>query len=134
MLIEEPLASWMLLIGRILLASVFLVSGIHKAFWYGDAVSEFEHDRVPMIPVTLPGTILLHLAASICIIVGYQTTIAALSLVAFMVAATLKVHAFWRLPEGERLARSRIANANLCIVGGLLILAATGPGALALMP
>ncbi len=134
MLIDEPLASWMLLVGRILLASVFLVSGVHKALSYSLAVSEFERDRVPMIPLTLPGTILLHLVASICIIVGYQTAIAALLLAVFTVVATLKVHAFWRLPKEERLARSRIANANLCIVGGLLILAATGPGSLALVP
>ena len=134
MLIEEPIASWMLLIGRVFLASVFLVSAIHKALRYGLAVAEFERDRVPMISVTLPGTILLHLIGSICIIVGYQTAIAALLLAAFTVVATLKVHAFWRLPKEEQLARSRVANANLCIVGGLLILAATGPGALALLP
>ena len=134
MLIEEPLASWMLLIGRTLLASVFLVSGIHKAVRYELAVSEFERDQVPLIPVTLPGTILLHLIASICIIVGYQTGIAALLLAVFTVVATLKVHAFWRLPEDQRLPRSRIANANMCIVGGLLILMAAGPGAIALAP
>ena len=134
MSIDEPLVSWMLLVGRILLASVFLVSGIHKALRYNDAVTEFERDQVPLIPLTLPGTILLHLIASICIIVGYQTAIFALLLAVFTVVATLKVHAFWRLPEEQRLARSRVANANLCIIGGLLILAATGPGAVALSP
>ncbi len=134
MLIDEPLGSWMLLVGRVFLASVFLVSGVHKAIRYGDAVAEFERDEVPLIPLTLPGTILLHLIASICIILGYQTASAAVVLAAFTVVATLKVHAFWRLPEEQRLARSRIANANLCIIGGLLILAATGPGAIAIAP
>jgi len=132
MLIEEPMGSWLLLAGRIALASVFLVSGIHKAFWYRKAVEEFEIDRIPWIPLALPVTIVLHLIGSICLILGYQTQIAALLLAVFTVAATLQVHAFWRLPEAEQLVRSRVANANLGVVGGLLVLAAAGPGSIAI--
>ena len=132
MLIEETMTSWLLLAGRIALASVFLVSGIHKGVWYQKAVEEFKIDRIPLIGLALPVTIVLHLLGSMCLILGYQTQIAALILAVFTVAATLKVHAFWRLPEAEQLGRSRVANANLAIVGGLLVLAATGPGAIAL--
>jgi putative oxidoreductase len=131
MLIEDAMGSWLLLVGRIALASVFLVSGIHKAFWYPKAVEEFKFDRIPWIPLALPATIVLHLLGSICLIVGYQTQIAALLLAVFTALATLKVHAFWRLPEAEQLVRSRVANANLGVVGGLLVLAAAGPGILA---
>ena len=134
MLMEEPVASWLLLVGRISVASVFLVSGIHKGLWYQEAAQEFRIDRVPWIPLALPATVVLHLSGSICIILGYQTQIAALLLAVFMIAATLKVHAFWRLPAAEQLGRSRVANANLAIVGGLLVLAAAGPGAIALSP
>jgi putative oxidoreductase len=133
-LIEEPVASWLLLAGRISVASVFLVSGIHKGVWYQKAVEEFNIDRIPWIALTLPATIALHLIASACLILGYQTQIAALLLAVLTIAATLKVHAFWRLPKEQQLGRSRVANANLAIVGGLLILAATGPGAIALSP
>jgi putative oxidoreductase len=134
LLIEEPMASWLLLAGRISLALVFLVSGIHKGVWYRKAVEEFKMDRIPVIALTLPATIALHLIASACLILGFETQIAALLLAAFTIVATLKVHAFWRLPKEQQLGRSRIANANLAIVGGLLILAATGPGAIALSP
>ena len=134
MLIEDPMASWMLLAGRISVASVFLVSGIHKGLWYQKAVREFEIDRIPWIALTLPATVALHLSASLCLILGFETQVAALLLAVFTFVATLKVHAFWRLPKEQQLGRSRIANANLAIVGGLLILAATGPGAIALSP
>ena len=116
------------------MASVFLASGIHKGVWYQKAVEEFKIDRIPLIGLTLPVTIALHLLGSICLILGYRTQIAALLLAVLTVAATLKVHRFWRLPKAERLGRSRVANANLAIVGGLLVLAATGPGAIALVP
>ncbi len=134
MLIEEPVASWLLLAGRFALASVFLVSGIHKGVWYQKAVEEFKIDRIPWVALTLPATVALHLTASVCLILGFETQIAALLLAIFTFVATVKVHAFWRLPKEQQLGRSRIANANLGIVGGLLILAATGPGAIALSP
>ena len=119
-------------IARICLATVFLVSGIHKAIWYEKAVAEFRRDRIPMIHWLLPGTIGLHLLASICLIVGYQTRAAALVLAIFTLVATLKVHAYWRLPSSEQLGRSRVFTANLAIVGGLLLLAAVGGGDFAL--
>lgn len=132
LLTEGPMASWLLLAGRIAMSAVFLVSGIHKAVWFSKAVEEFRNDRIPWIPVVLPATIVLHLVGSICLIVGYQTQLAALLLAAFTIVATLKVHAFWRLPKEQQLGRSRVASANVAIVGGLLILAATGPGSIAL--
>lgn len=128
--ITEPLVSYALLVGRICLATVFLVSGVHKMIWYGKAVAEFEQARVPMIGLVLPLSILLHLVASVLLIIGRYTTEAALALAVFTVISTLWVHSFWRMSGEEKLARSRIALANLGIVGGLLLLAITGPGRL----
>ena len=132
--IEEPKTSILILVARILIASVFLVSGIHKGIWYGKAVVEFRNAGIPAIGITLPATIILHLAAPICLIMGYMTQEAALALAVFTVIATAKVHSYWRLPKEEQLARSRITTANLAIIGGLLLLAATGPGQIALSP
>jgi putative oxidoreductase len=133
-LIEEPLDSWLLLAGRIALATVFLASGIHKGIWYQKAVEEFRRDRIPWISFFLPATIVLHLVAPLCLILGYETRVASLALAAFVTIATLKVHAYWRLPKEARLARSRVFTANVSILGGLLLLAAAGPGRFALMP
>ena len=132
MTVDDTITPILMLAARVCLALVFLVSGLHKAIWYQKAVLEFQRDRIPAISLILPGTIALHLLASICLIVGYQTREAALALAIFTVIATLKVHAYWRLPEEEQLGRSRIAAANLAIIGGLLLLVVVGPGPLAL--
>ena len=128
--LEEPLTTWLLLLGRIGLAAVFLVSAVHKAFWYQKAVDEFRVDGIPLIPVTLPATILLHTFAPIAIIAGVFVVEAALALAVFTVLATVKVHNFWAMEGQQRLIISRVAMANFAVAGGLLVLAATAATAL----
>ena len=127
-MLDNSIAPLLMLAARLCLALVFLVSGLHKAFCYQKAVLEFQRDRIPAISLILPGTITLHLLASVCLIAGYQTREAALALAIFTAVATLKVHAYWRLPKDQQLARSRVFTANIAIIGGLLLLAAVGPG------
>ena len=127
-LIDPPTAAWVMLAARILIAFVFLVSGIHKAIWYQKAVEEFTVDGVPMISISLPATILLHLGGAVCLILGVFTELAALLLAIHTALATYMVHGFWRLEGIERLIRSRVFSANLGVIGGLLYIAALGPG------
>ena len=131
-LIDPTTAAWILLIARSLIAFVLLVSGIHKAVWYQKAVEEFKSDGVPLIPISLPGTILLHLGGAICLILGVFTELAAQVLAIHTAAATYMVHGFWRLEGFDRLIRSRVFSANLGVIGGLLYIAALGPGPIAL--
>ncbi len=126
--IQEPVFSVVVLIARACLSAVFLVSGIHKALWYTKAIKEFKVAAIPLISVTLPLTIALHIIASLCIFSGVFVSEAALSLALFTLAVTLWVHRFWKHSGSLRLDLSRVALVNLGLVGGLLLLAASGPG------
>ncbi len=130
--IEEPLLSWLILVARLCLATVFVVSGVHKSVWYRKAVEEFRQAGIPAIGFSLPMTIALHILAPIGLITGMYVRTAALALAFFTFVATVKVHCFWRMEGRMRLERSRVALANLALVGGLILLAATGPGRLVL--
>jgi len=130
--IEEPLVSWMILAARLCLAGVYLVSGVHKVILYSKAVAEFHGAGVPVIHFFLPLTIALHLLAPMALISGVYAREAALGLAVFTVVATAQVHRFWRMNGTERLDHSRIALAHLAVIGGLILLAAVGPGRLVL--
>ena len=124
----EPLLSAILLLARLAIATVFLVSGIEKSINYAAAVAEFKREQVPLLNVVLPATIVLHLLASLALISGLFVAEAALLLAVFLLAATIKVHSFWQMSGDDVVLHSRIAMANLAVLGGLLLLAVIGPG------
>jgi len=132
MIIAEPTYSIVVLIARILMAIVFLVSAIEKSVKFSDALDEYAKARVPFVKFTVIGVNIFHLVASVCLIAGWYVMEMAAALAVFTFLATIRVHDFWNMEGEEQVIRSRIALANFGLVGGLLLLAATGPGSLAL--
>ena len=132
--IDQTIAPWVLLFARICLSLVFLASCVHKTIWYQRGVEEFRMAKAPLIGVTLPATIVLQFGGSVGLIFGVYVTEFALALALFTLLATERAHSFWRFEGAARLDRGRTALANLAIIGGLLVLAVSGPGDLALMP
>jgi len=120
------------LTARVFMAIVFLVSGIEKSLNFSRALDEYAKDNIPMPRISVVFTIALHLIGSACLIAGWLVTEMALALALFTLIATAMVHKFWTMTGEERLQRSRVALANLGLVGGLLLLAVTGPGTMVL--
>jgi len=129
-MIAEPWFSVIALIARVLLATVFLFSGIEKSTHFQRTLQEFERESIPLRPASVVFTIALHIVAPICLIAGWLVTEMAIALAVFTLAATIAVHHFWTMSGDERLARTRIALSNLAVIGGLLLLAVSGPGEL----
>jgi putative oxidoreductase len=120
-------ASVAILVGRILLAAMFVLAGFAKlmdiagtAGWFGSIGLP-----VPTIVAVLVG--LLELVGGLAIVVGYKTRIAALALAVFAIGATLIAHTNF-----ADMMQFLIFQKNFAVVGGLLVLAFTGAGALSL--
>ena len=128
----DPWHSSILLAVRILLSLVFLFSGIEKSTNFQRTKEEFNRENIPLRPASAIFTIVLHLVAPTCLILGWLVTEMAIALAVFTLTATLMVHHFWTMQGDERLARTRVTLANLGLIGGLLLLAITGPGAFVL--
>jgi putative oxidoreductase len=109
------------LVGRLLLAALFLLEGWSKLRGYGPAVAYMERFSVPGL--LLPAVIFVELAGGILLVIGWQARCAALALAIFSIAAALLFHT--NLADRNQLLHFE---KDLAIAGGLLVLAAFGPG------
>lgn len=113
------------LAGRILLAHIFLLAGISKITGYAGTQGWMESMGVP--GMLLPLVILLEIGGALALIVGWQTRWAAWALAAFSVVSAVIFHSNF----ADQM-QSILFMKNLAMAGGLLVLAAHGPGALSL--
>lgn len=119
------MSNLMLLVGRVLLAAIFVFAGYGKLGAY-DATQAFMISQgVP--GVFLPLVILLELGGGIAIMLGLFTRLTAFALACFCVASALIFHG-----NAADQNESIMFMKNLAMAGGFLILAASGPGDLSL--
>ena len=117
------------LVGRILLASLFLVAGIRKLMAPAASAGYFAKLGFPMTDVLVWVVIAVEIGGALLLILGWKTRWAAYALAIFTVIATFAAHRFWEFSDAAQY-NAQLNNflKNLAIIGGMLILAATGPG------
>ncbi len=117
------------LFGRILVSAIFLWSGVGKIGGFAGTAGYMASKGLPMAEVLLVITILVEIGASILIIIGYQTRLAALALLLWMIPVTLIFHAFWAVPADQVQMQMINFFKNLGLMGAMLLLIGFGPGA-----
>jgi putative oxidoreductase len=121
-------ADTFLLVGRILLGVIFVISGFGK-LTHLDAFSASLASRgVPMPSAMAMLGAVVEFFGGLAVVVGFQTTWAALLMVLFTAAASLIAHRFWEFADAARQMQQTQFMKNLSILGGFLVLAATGAG------
>lgn len=116
------------LIGRILLAAVFLVSGFGKIAGFQGLISTIASKGFPAPEFFAAGTVALELIAGAMLVVGWKVRWAALALAAFTLLLSFLFHNFWALPEAQKMMQQIQFMKNMGIIGGLLYIAAFGAG------
>jgi putative oxidoreductase len=119
---QSPLENALLLLGRLLIAALFIHESWSKMRGYASAIAYMERFGVP--GSLLPLAIAAELGCGVLLIIGWQTRWAALALAGFCGVAAGLFH-------------SNLATVNevlhfekdLAIAGGLLVLAVWGAGA-----
>jgi len=113
------------LVGRIMLAHIFLLAGINKISGYAGTQGYMDAMGVP--GSLLPLVIVIEIAGGLALIVGWKTRWAALGLAGFTIIAAFLFH--FNLADQMQ---SILFMKNISITGGLLLLAAYGAGAFSL--
>jgi putative oxidoreductase len=120
-----PINRYFELGGRILLASLFLLSGLTKISGYGATAAYMAAAGVS--PALLPIVIATEVLGSVAIIVGWHTRIAAFLLAGFTVIAASLFHNNF----GDQIQTIMFLK-DVAITGAFLVLVANGAGPLSL--
>jgi putative oxidoreductase len=113
-----------ILVGRLMLATLFILEGVYKAGHFTAAMAYMDAHGVP--GVLLPGAILLELGGGVLIALGLYVRPVAAIFALFCVAAAILFHG--HLDRGDLLHLEK----DFAIAGGFLLLAVFGPGALSI--
>jgi putative oxidoreductase len=119
------IAGPLLLLGRLLLALIFLHEAVTLSTGFAAAASAMS--RIGVAPSVLILTIVLQLGAGLMVALGWHARLASLILGLFCLATAFLFH-FNFAVRNELLHFEK----DLAIAGGLFVLAVTGAGALAL--
>lgn len=110
------------LVGRLMLAAIFVQSGWGKIVDYAGTAQYMESAGVP--GGLLPVVIVVELGSAMLIVIGWQTRLAALALAGFTVVAGVLFHL--KIADQNQMIHFM---KNIAIAGGFLVLAMAGPGA-----
>ena len=120
------------LVGRIMIAYLFIPAGFGKLMGFAGTVGYINSVGLPLPQVGAVIAIVVELGLGIALLLGYKTRIVAIVMALFTVAAALFFHKYWSAPDAMKMMQTINFNKNIAIAGGLLALAAFGPGRLSI--
>ena len=120
------------LVGRILLAAIFIISGFLKIGGFAGTAGYMASKGLPMPQVLLVLTIALELGGGILIAIGFKARWVALLFFLWLIPTTLIFHPFWGIDAAQVQNQMNNFLKNVSIMGGMLLLFAYGPGAYSL--
>jgi putative oxidoreductase len=124
-----PAQNALALIGRVLLAWLFVPAGWGKIMGFSGTVGYIASKGVPLPEVCAALAIAAELGLGLALLVGLKARWAAIGLAIFVAVITPIFHNYWAMPEAQQMMQKQAFNKNLAIVGGLLVVAAFGAGA-----
>jgi putative oxidoreductase len=125
--------SGVILIARLLLATLFLWGGAMKLLGYAEFVGYLRGLGVPFLQVTAPAVVAIESLGALLLIVGYRVKPLALALAVYTIATAMIGHNFWDATDAA-VQHDMVIHfwKNIAIAGGFLLLYVTGAGAISI--
>ena len=116
-------------VGRVLIAIIFISSGLEKFIGLGETTAEIASKNLPVPNILAVLSAAVELGGGLLVVIGWQTRLAALALAVFAAIAAYFFHDFWHYPPGPEHTNNMIHfMQNASMIGGFLILTGTGGG------
>ena len=113
------------LLARVLLSLIFILSGLHKVADFGGTAATLAEHGLPATSLLAVLAIAVEVGGGLSVLLGFQTRLAAVVLVLFLIPTTVVFHTNFIVPQAQDEVQLL---KNLALMGGLLMLAAHGPG------
>ena len=122
--------------GRVILGLFFLLSGVGKLIGEPMAMQEMMRHGFPLVVPLYWATAVFETVVGGALVLGVATAWSSALLALFTLLTALTIHDFWNDAAGSMERMSNMINfeKNFAIIGGLLVLAALGPGPYAWRP
>jgi putative oxidoreductase len=120
------------LVGRILIAVIFLISGYGKIAGFDGVAGYIGSKGLPMPEVLAGLTILLELVGGALLVLGYKVRWISILFFLWLIPTTYLFHRFWGIDAAQVQAQQINFLKNVSIMGGFLMLFGFGPGAYSL--
>jgi putative oxidoreductase len=116
------------LVGRILLALIFITSGWGKIGGFEGTVGYIASKGLPLPQLGAVLAIVVELGGGILLAIGYKARWAALAIGVFTLVAAIFFHNYWAVEAAQKMAQQINFWKNVAITGGMLMVFAFGPG------
>lgn len=122
--------SFLILIARLALIVLFLLSGFPKLTGFSGTVQYMASLGAPLPTVAAAIAVLMEVAGSILIAIGFFTRPLAIIFAVYTLATGFIGHPYWTMSGDAVMPNMINFYKNLAIAGGFILLALTGPGAI----
>ena len=126
---KVTLTNWAAVTGRILIALIFVLSGLEKLTGFGGVTAYIASKGVPFPELAAALTIALEVGGGIALILGWNVRIVGTLFFLWLIPTTLVFHAFWAVDAAQAQNQMSHFLKNVSIMGAMAMLLAFGPGA-----
>ena len=126
--VTTPAQDTLALLGRILIAALFIPAGWGKLMGFAGTVGYITSAGLPLPQVAAAVAVIVELGLGVLLLVGFKTRAVALVMAIFTVATAVFFHNYWAMPADKVMSNQMSFFKNLAIAGGMLAFAAFGGG------
>jgi putative oxidoreductase len=121
------------LISRLMISAIFLQGALGKITGWSGQASYMQSHQLPaqLIPAMLGTALLIEVGGVLCLLVGWKARAAAFVMFLYLGMVSVLLHNFWAHGASAGGMQTQFLK-NVGIMGGLLMIAASGPGKWAL--
>ena len=118
------------LISRLLISAIFVQGALGKIMEWSGQASYMQSHHLPaqLIPAMLGVALLIEAGGVLCLLLGWKARAAAFIMFLYLGMVSVLLHNFWVQPGASAGGMQTQFLKNVGIMGGLLMIAASGPG------